>query len=1113
MKWKNRSFILLISIVFFLFLGNAKAMGPYEVSVVNSNGSEQSIGKYSDYNQAKKVMLEHSSDSQHVAVIKEGGEIINAKYAIVRFLYDTAHPFAENPNNEHRLFQNATDSAAYTTIHAAYGNDAAFLDYEPNVGGKGRAKVKVSGYTGWINRGYYTVVPVSRLYGGEIWVSSQDSTWFQEIGNSRIQQNSNTNITIRTGPGTQYSAIGYSSKGSIYTYIDVKKTGGLTWYKISTIPLKTYYKVSDGELRHYFATASTQGVTNLGKAPSFLASNRMYYSFDGNYYYEDLNTMLSDYRNNTYDHSINARGPYYPYYLYLSNHSRTSYTANDFNQIVINKGFKSPSDSKMYGEGANFILSQERFGVNALLTFSAAVNESATGSSAIAMQKNNLFGHNAYGNNPLANATYYNTVADSIMMHASMTGAGFNNPTDNRYYGGHYGNKSSGMNVKYATDPYWGEKMASNAYAADKDFGLQEWQGSTIGIKASFDNVPIKKQPSDQAETIYLLKNANYSVKNIPVIVTDKIYQNGKYWYKVYSDASLDDQQNITTAEYRFDKSYGYIEEKDLYVTNAQPTIIANDRVIHKGENIDLLLGVLANDPENGDITSSITISGEVYINIPGEYKITYTAEDHQHFKVSKTITVTVMGDSIPEINAQDQSISQYTSFDPKKNVSAKDAIDGDISNHIQIVENTVDINKIGSYKITYKVTNSTGKSVTKTINVQVIENEKPVIYAEDVKIAKNSTFNPLDYVTATDKEDGTIEKIEVIENSVDTTQLGKYLVTYKVVDSANQEISKTINVEVVEKVKQQKKASYYLDYIKQIGEKLEIKGYHAILGIDNVLSTKIYYRIQFVDINTNQVLHEQIATRITDPKDMTMPVFSEDGKDYTYSWFKFQFDLKKVPEGNYKMYIISETDNYYAISTVSNKLFAPQATSFSGEKHVIIRNNYSSNEAPIELLIRNEKIADRTTATYSYNQFDQYLDLHFTENGQLYLKGTSYSYGSNLASNTNVIRKIIFENQKNYKKYQYDIGSITTGPYAVALPVSDHLDKTRAWYEKQIDLNDLEVGKYTIYIANASNISDVAEFKDLLNRQLHLSKKIGTKIYTFMLNSQNNNIELIVEK
>ena len=44
----------------------------------------------------------------------------------------------------------------------------------------------------------------------------------------------------------------------------------------------------------------------------------------------------------------------------------------------------------MYGEGANFILSQEKYGVNALMTFSAAINESATGTSRIAMEKNNI---------------------------------------------------------------------------------------------------------------------------------------------------------------------------------------------------------------------------------------------------------------------------------------------------------------------------------------------------------------------------------------------------------------------------------------------------------------------------------------------------------------------------------------------------------------------------------------------------------------------------------------------------------------------------------------------------------------------------------------------------
>lgn len=1111
MKKKYKIYLLLLCLSLFLPIEVSHAAGPYEVAVAHSNGTIQSLGTYGDYNQAKQAMLAHDSNSKQVAVIRENGEIINAKYAIVRFRYDTLHPFAENPNNEHRLFQNKTDSSAYTTVHAAYGNDAAFIDYEPNVGGNGRAQIKISGYTGWINRGYYTIVPVSQLYGEESWVASLDSSWFQETGN-QITQVSNTNITIRIGPGTEYSAIGYSSKGSVYTYTSKQKVGSYTWYKISTIPLKTYYKTVGGELRHYFAMATTQGTTNLGKAPHYLKEGNLYYSFDGNYFYEDLMMMLSDYRNLTFDHAVNAPSPYYPYYLYLSNHSRTSYTANDFNQVIINKGYKNASESKMYGEGANFILSQEKFGVNALLTFSAAINESASGTSAIAKQKNNLFGHNAYGNNPLANATAYNTVAEGIMRHASMTGAGYNNPADSRYYGGHYGNKQSGMNVKYATDPYWGEKMASNAYAADKDFGLQEWQGSTIGIKAPIDDVPVKKEPSDQSANIYFLKNGSYSVKNVPVIVTDKVYRNGKYWYRIYSDAALDDNQNITTNEYNFDKSYGYVEEKYLYVTNNQPIIIANDRTISKGQNIDLMLGVIATDPENGDITSSVTISGEVYINIPGEYKITYMAEDHQQFKVSKTITVTVKGESIPSINAEDKTVPQYTTFDPKQDVSAEDGIDGDISAKIEVVKNDVNLEKMGDYEVTYKVVNSIGKTTTKTIIVHVVENQKPQIHAEDKIIKQNGNFDPLDGISATDKEDGNID-VEVVKNTVNTSQIGEYEVTYKAVDSANQETTKTITIKVEEKVLEEKESKYYLDYMKKVNGNLQIKGYNAIVGIDNILSTKISYTVQFIDIDTNKVVKEQEATRITNKDEMTMPVFSEDGKDYTYSWFIFNFDLKQIPEGNYQMKIISKSDHYYAKSVISNKLFAPQATSFTGDKYVIIRNNYTNNDAPIECVIRKEKIANRTTTTYSYNQFDQYLDLSFTEDNQLYIKGTSYSYGSNLSVDAHITRKIIFENKKDYTQYQYNLDSITNGPYIVALPVSDHLDKTRAWYEKNIDLGNIKEGTYTIYIANESNISDVAEFKDLLNRNIsHVSKKIGTKTYRFDLNKNNNNIELIVE-
>ena len=37
-----------------------------------------------------------------------------------------------------------------------------------------------------------------------------------------------------------------------------------------------------------------------------------------------------------------------------------------------------------------------------------------------------------------------------------------------RYYGSHLGDKESGINVKYASDPYWGEKAASFYYRLDE---------------------------------------------------------------------------------------------------------------------------------------------------------------------------------------------------------------------------------------------------------------------------------------------------------------------------------------------------------------------------------------------------------------------------------------------------------------------------------------------------------------------------------------------------------------------------------------------------------------------------------------------------------------------
>lgn len=74
-----------------------------------------------------------------------------------------------------------------------------------------------------------------------------------------------------------------------------------------------------------------------------------------------------------------------------------------------------------------------------------------------------------------------------------------------------------------------------------------------------------------------------------------------------------------------------------------------------------------------------------------------------------------------PSINANDASIKIGMFFNPLSLANASDQEDGNLTNKIQIVENTVDLSKVGNYKIVYKVTDSQGKSTTKEIKINVI--------------------------------------------------------------------------------------------------------------------------------------------------------------------------------------------------------------------------------------------------------------------------------------------------------------------------------------------------------------------------------------------------------
>ena len=179
-------------------------------------------------------------------------------------------------------------------------------------------------------------------------------------------------------------------------YVEVLSQG--TYYA------SNYEVNSSGDLYHYISNnvnaTGNQGNKNyIGTGPSYLTKNKEYYSYDGHYFYDNYNTMITDYKNNVRNNAVNPNNPYYSYFQYLPMRSQTTYTGSQISNYLNNK---AGSTSKLYNTGDIFIKYQNKYGVNALMAASFAALESGWGKSNIALNKNNLFGLNATDNNGVA---------------------------------------------------------------------------------------------------------------------------------------------------------------------------------------------------------------------------------------------------------------------------------------------------------------------------------------------------------------------------------------------------------------------------------------------------------------------------------------------------------------------------------------------------------------------------------------------------------------------------------------------------------------------------------------------------------------------------------------
>ena len=190
-----------------------------------------------------------------------------------------------------------------------------------------------------------------------------------------------------------------------------------------------YYESDGHRFYHYVAqNASIPVASHL----SDMEVGKKYYSADGLHF-----------------DGFNLENPF----LFKDLTEATNYSAEDLDKVfsLLNIG-----NSLLENKGATFKEAEEHYHINALYLLAHSALESDWGRSKIAKDKNNFFGITAYDTTPYLSAKTFDDVDKGILGASKWIKENYIDR--GRTF---LGNKASGMNVEYASDPYWGEKIAS----------------------------------------------------------------------------------------------------------------------------------------------------------------------------------------------------------------------------------------------------------------------------------------------------------------------------------------------------------------------------------------------------------------------------------------------------------------------------------------------------------------------------------------------------------------------------------------------------------------------------------------------------------------------------
>lgn len=356
---------------------------------------------------------------------------------------------------------------------------------------------------------------------------------------------SNTKLSTLITSTTEGREMKYIGSGPDYVIVQVGGTVGYAKHsEVELTPSQLisgrdrYVKNGSNMLNHYIYDHLTKksAFYTVGPAPQFMDQFGEYYSYDGVQFY-DVNGKL--------------KGTYYPYFQFQSVRQPSNYTAEELDSYIMSalavrqatnlaKYKDAVTKSKLIGLGTYLKEMETTYRVNAMFILATAIHESDFGISANAMNKNNLFGIKVYDSNPELGEKFA-TPKNSV--HAFVTrniNPNYALPTGSYSNGLVPGNKTTGINVRYASDPHWGSKVAGHMYTIDQSLGGKDYKQAKLAITTSTTTLNVRSSASTSSEILYTYKKKESGVDKLfgyPVVIVETVKAaDGYEWHKVLTD-------------------------------------------------------------------------------------------------------------------------------------------------------------------------------------------------------------------------------------------------------------------------------------------------------------------------------------------------------------------------------------------------------------------------------------------------------------------------------------------------------------------------------------------------------------------------------------------------